>query len=126
MGNVYGAALKKLLSDGVAPETAIKQLVLFLTQASRTRDILPALTAARSRVQAEMDAASILVTEVTINSISDEQVRTRVHALITTPIIRKLDPTLSAGWIIKYRGVRIDASAKHQLNTWYQSARTRI
>lgn len=126
MDNVYGAALKKLLSDGVDPQVAIKQLVLFLTQASRTRDIVPALKAARNTVQSEIDAASILVTEVTPNSIADEQVRKNVDAPNTTPIIRKLDPTLSAGWIIRYRGVRIDASAKHQLNTWYQSARTRI
>ena len=126
MDNVYGIALKKLLSEGVDPRYAINQLAHFLKHGARTRDIVPALKAARSMVQSEINVASIVVTEALPNSISDERVRNRVQAPAATPIIRKLDPTLSAGWIITYQSIRVDASAKHQLHTWYHTARTRI
>jgi F0F1-type ATP synthase delta subunit len=126
MGSLYGAALKRVIDSGVEPQHAIQQLVQYLKSKKRSRDIAPALKEARLLTESEVRKESIVVTEAVANSVSDSVVRKSVSAPSSISIIRKTDPTLSAGWIITYQGTRINASAKHQLATWYQSARTRI
>lgn len=126
MVSIYATALKRLLDTGMPPNTAVERLVAYLTHHARTRDIAPALKGARALVLKDAIQNSVLVTEATANRMSDTAIRKAINAPTSTPIIRTVDTTLSHGWIIQYQGTRIDASAKHQLRTWYQVAQTNL
>lgn len=126
MSSIYGLALKRVLDAGVPPKIAVERLVAYLTHHARTRDIARALKTAHSLAMKESAQNSVLVTEAISHHISDTAARKAINAPATTPVIRTTDSTLSYGWILQYKGMRVDTSAKHQLHTWYQTTQTHL